>query len=156
MQLLRKRSPFTGVKIAKIGKRGFRGQKTPISQCPRNGRFESKKSPFLYRAPQGKWGFLDKTPISGTLGHGSFLTPKPSFPDFGDFDPCRGQTLSQCNCSTTHSEGWGVEGMQCKTLLFQMDEESELVRWLNLFSVLFLPFKFSEGSFSPLLKVGRF
>ena len=23
------------------------------------------------------------------------MTPKPSFPDFGDFDPCRGRTLSQ-------------------------------------------------------------
>ena len=55
-----------------------------------------KKSPFLYRAPQGKWGFFWlKAPISGTLGNGSFLTPKPSFPDFGDFDPCRGRTLSQ-------------------------------------------------------------
>ena len=60
------------VKIAKIGKRGFRpfrGQRTPISQCPRNGRFESKnpESPFLYRAPQGKWGFFDsKRPF---LGH---------------------------------------------------------------------------------------
>ena len=39
---LRKRPPPTGVKMAKIGKRGFRGQKTPISQCPRNGCFESK------------------------------------------------------------------------------------------------------------------
>ena len=39
--------------------------------------------------------FWLKPPISGTLGNGSFLTPRPSFPDFGDFDPCRGRTLSQ-------------------------------------------------------------
>ena len=24
---------------------------------------------------------------------GVFLTPQPSFPDFGDFDPCKGQTI---------------------------------------------------------------
>ena len=28
-------------------------------------------------------------------GNGGFLTPKPSFPDFGVFDPCTGQTDSQ-------------------------------------------------------------
>ena len=43
---LRTRRPCTGVKIPKIGKRGFQGQKTPISQCPRKGRFESKNPHF--------------------------------------------------------------------------------------------------------------
>ena len=28
-----------------------------------------------------------------TSRNGSVLTPKPSFPDFGDFDPCRGQQI---------------------------------------------------------------
>ena len=28
-------------------------------------------------------------------GNGGFLTPKPSFPDFGVFDPCKGRTDSQ-------------------------------------------------------------
>ena len=45
-----------GGKSPKSGKTGFWGQKkTPISQCSRKGRFE----PFLYRAPQGKWGIFD-------------------------------------------------------------------------------------------------
>ena len=77
-----------GVKSPKIGKRGFRSQKAPISPYPRKGRLGSKKSPFLYRAPQRKWG------VFGVLGGGKwgFLTPKPSFPDFGVFGPCKRQT----------------------------------------------------------------
>ena len=51
-------APYRG-QNPKIGKRGFRSQKNPISPHPRKGRFESKKSPFLYRAPQGTWGFFD-------------------------------------------------------------------------------------------------
>ena len=92
---LRKRPPPTGVKTAKIRKRGFRGQKTPISQCPRNGRFESKNPHFSTGLHRANGDSLTQNAISGTLGNGSFLTPKPSFPDFGDFDPCRGRTLSQ-------------------------------------------------------------
>ena len=49
-------------------------------------------------APQGKWGsFSLKAPFSGDPGAGKweFLTPKPSFPDLGDFDSCRGWTRSQ-------------------------------------------------------------
>ena len=66
--------PLTGVKIPKIGKRGFRSQKTPISQHPRKGHSESKNPHFpcsaLYRNGDfltqsalfwgaGKWGFFD-------------------------------------------------------------------------------------------------
>ena len=69
-------------RIPKIGKRGFRGQKTLISQGPRKGRFESKNPHFSTG--------LHKE-------NGDFSTPpKPSFPDFGDFDPCTGPTRSQC------------------------------------------------------------
>ena len=45
--------------------------------------------------------FWLETPFSGVGGNGFFLemgvflTPKPSFPDFGVFDPCKGQTDSQ-------------------------------------------------------------
>ena len=46
-------APHTGQKPPRSGKERFRGQKTPISHRPRQGPFESKKSPFLYRAPQG-------------------------------------------------------------------------------------------------------
>ena len=34
--------------------------------------------------------FCLKAPMSGALGNGSDLTPKASFPDFGDFGPCKG------------------------------------------------------------------
>ena len=30
-----------------------------------------------------------KASFSGAIGNGSLLTPRPSFPDFGDSDPCR-------------------------------------------------------------------
>ena len=43
---LRKRRHCTGVKIPKTGKRGFRGQKTPISHRLRKGRFGSKNPHF--------------------------------------------------------------------------------------------------------------
>ena len=33
LPVLRTRPPRTGVKIPETGKRGFRGQKAPISQC---------------------------------------------------------------------------------------------------------------------------
>ena len=41
--------------------------------------------------------FRLKAPFSEAMGNGSFLTPKPSFPGFGDFDPCTVPTLSQCS-----------------------------------------------------------
>ena len=66
------RLPLTGAKIPKIGKRGFRSQKTPISYHPGKGRFVSKNS-FLYRALQGKWGFFDSEhPFRGGGGNGDF------------------------------------------------------------------------------------
>ena len=39
---------------------------------------------------------------------GVFLTPKPSFPDFGVFDPCKGQTDSQNH--TKNPCGWALAG----------------------------------------------
>ena len=38
--------------------------------------------------------FCLETPFSGVRGKGGFSTPKPCFPDFGDFDPCKGRTGS--------------------------------------------------------------
>ena len=35
-----------------------------------------------------------REPFSGVVGNGCFLTPKPSFPTFGHFGPCKGQTHS--------------------------------------------------------------
>ena len=84
--------PLQGSKSPKSNKEGFGVKKLPFPSVPEMGAL-SQKSPFSLWSPVEKWGFFDlKAPMSGTLGNGSFLTPKPSFPDFGDFDPC---TLSQ-------------------------------------------------------------
>ena len=56
----------------------------------------SQKFPLFLVEPCREMGiFWLKAPLSETLGNGSLLTPKASFPDFGDFDPCKGRTLSQ-------------------------------------------------------------
>ena len=74
---LRKRPPPTGVRIAKIGKRGFRGQKTPISQCPRNGRFEPKIPIFLLEPCREMGIFVySKRPFVGLWENGFFCPPK--------------------------------------------------------------------------------
>ena len=67
--------PVQESKNSKMGKRGFRSQKTR--------RFKSNNPHF-----------------SGVRGYG-FLTPKPSFPVFGDFDPYTGRTDSQHLPSST-------------------------------------------------------
>ena len=73
VQKLRKRPLLTGVKIAKIGKRGFRGQKTPISQSPRNVRFESKNPHF-------------STGLHIVKENGVFLTQSAHFWDTGKWE----------------------------------------------------------------------
>ena len=82
--------PPTRVKIPKIGKRRFYGQKTPISQRPRKGRFESNKNLSVQGTTRITGIFGLKAPFSGALGNGSFLTLKPSFPDFGALTPVGG------------------------------------------------------------------
>ena len=92
--VLRKRPPPTGIEIAKSGKGGFRGQKTPISQCPRNGRFESKNPHFpcgdLQRNGDsfqsahfwdtGKWEFFDTRLARGMMG-GDMQVGGAQFPE---------------------------------------------------------------------------
>ena len=52
-----------------------------------------KKIPIFLVKPFREMGiFWLKAPFSGALRNRSFLTPKPSFPDFGDFDACRKRT----------------------------------------------------------------
>ena len=46
-------------------------------------------------------------PFSGVVGYGGLSTPKPSFPDFVDFDPCTGQMDSQILFSEERVLGWG-------------------------------------------------
>ena len=51
--------PVQGSKIPKSKKEGFgvKNQKPPFPPTPEKGS-RVKKSPFLYRAPQEKWGFF--------------------------------------------------------------------------------------------------
>ena len=67
---LRARPPPTEVKISKIGKRGFRAQKTSISHQPRKGRFESN----LYLV--AKWGFFDPGAVVWSVGKWEFFDPE--------------------------------------------------------------------------------
>ena len=86
--------PLQGSKSPKSGKEGFGAQKTPLSHRLRKGRFESKKSPFLYRAPQGKWGFSDsKRPSLGRWEMGVFGPRNPLFPILGILTPVRGRRV---------------------------------------------------------------
>ena len=67
--------------------------KTPISHHPRKGCSEkgvpSPKIPiFLVVLCIETGTFWLRAPFFGVVGKGDFLTPKPSFPHFGDFDPC--------------------------------------------------------------------
>ena len=51
----------------------------------------SQKVPIFLVEPCREMGIFGlKAPISGYWEMEVFLTLKPSFPDFGDFDPCRG------------------------------------------------------------------
>ena len=76
---LRKRPPPTGVKIAKIGKRGFRGQETPISQRPRNGRFESKNPHVSTGLHKENGHFLTQSAHFWDTGKWEFFDPETLF-----------------------------------------------------------------------------
>ena len=82
---LRKRPPPTGVKIAKIGKRGFRGQKNPISQCPKNGRFESKNPHFSTGLHNENGDVLTQSAHFWDTGKWEFFDPETLFSRFWRF-----------------------------------------------------------------------
>ena len=79
----------------KSGKEGFGVKKLPFLNAPEKGDLSQKIPISLQGSTRKKGIFRLKLPFSGALGNGSFLTPKPSFPDFGDFDPCTGPVRSQ-------------------------------------------------------------
>ena len=68
--------------------------KNPISHHLRKGCSESKNPHFYTEHYKENGDFRLGTPFSGVLRNGGFFTPKPSFPDFGDSGPCKGQTRS--------------------------------------------------------------
>ena len=67
--------PPTGVEIAKIGERGFRG----ISQCPRNGRFESKNPHFSTGLHKENGDFLTQSAHVWDTGKWEFFDPEALF-----------------------------------------------------------------------------
>ena len=137
--MLRIRPPqVTGVKVPKIRKkRGSESKKPhPIFHSHQKRALRVNKSSFslccsLYRngvlltrkplpRPKGKWG-------------GVFSTPRHSFPDLGDFDPCKGRTaqskrhfpaedLCYCNQARTRSTNANLWGL-------------DIFRWVGVFHV---------------------
>ena len=82
-----------------MGKReGFAVKKLPSPIAPEKGALSPKIPIFLVVPCREMRIFRLKAPFSGAIGNGSFLTPKPSFPHFGDFDPCRGSLDLQHMC----------------------------------------------------------
>ena len=76
--------PAQGSKSPKSGE--VRGRKTPISHHPEKRVVSVRKSPFLYRAPQRKWGFSDSN--RSFLGScGVFRPRNPVFLFLGIWTP---------------------------------------------------------------------
>ena len=86
-KFLRKRWHCTGVKIPKIGKRGFRGQKLPFSITSEKGALSRKIPIFLVEACREMGTFRLKAPFSEATGNGSFFDPETLFSRFWGF--CR-------------------------------------------------------------------
>ena len=87
-------APYRGQKLQNREKRVSESKKPLFPPNPRKG-VSSQIIPISIQDTTGKWGFFDsRRPFLG-WGKRVFLTPKPSFPDFGVFDPCKGQTDSQ-------------------------------------------------------------
>ena len=79
--------------------RGFQSQKSHFPP-PQKRVFRVKESPFSAIFPCSALGiFRLRAPVSGGAGNGAYLALKPPFPDFGDFDPCKGQMDSYCGCA---------------------------------------------------------
>ena len=88
------RLPLTGAKIPQIGRRGFLGRKTPIfSPTPEKAISSKQKNTTGQYMENGD--FVTRNALFWGRGKWVFLTSERSFPAFGDFDPCKGQTDSQ-------------------------------------------------------------
>ena len=82
---LRTRRPCTEVKIPKIGKRGFRGQKTPISHQPGKGQFESENPRFSTGHDKENGDFLTQIALFQVGGKWGFFDPETLFSRFWGF-----------------------------------------------------------------------
>ena len=87
---------YRGQKPQNRGKRVSESKNPIFPLIPEKG-VSSPKIPIFHVVPCRAMGiFWLETPFSGVTGNGVFfLTLKPSFPDFGVFDPCTGRTDSQ-------------------------------------------------------------
>ena len=90
---LRAHRSLQGSKSPKSGKEGSGAQKLPFP-LPQKRAFRVKKSHFSTGHHKENGDFFDLN-RPGAMGNGSFWTPKPSFPNFGDFDPRRGSKSLQ-------------------------------------------------------------
>ena len=107
--------PEQGSKTPKSGQKRVSESKNSHFPSPQKRASRVKKSPFLYRPPQGKWGCFDsRRPFLGRWEMGVFRLRNPLFPDFGVFDPCRGQRI--CNSKRSRSS---IEERGTAELVFQ-------------------------------------
>ena len=83
--------PVQGSKSPKSGKEGFGVKKLPFPSASEKGDL-SQKIPIFPVEPCREMG------IFWRIGKWEFFDPEPSFPYFGDFDPCTGPTRSQFLC----------------------------------------------------------
>ena len=87
--------PIQGSQIPKIGKRGFRARKAPISDRPRKGCFESKNPHFSTGYHKENGDFWTQSAHFWGDRKWELFDPETLFSRFGDFDPCRGSADSQ-------------------------------------------------------------
>ena len=96
------RLPLTGAEIPKIGKRGFRSQKTPISHYPRKGCSKSKNPHFPCSALYRNGDFLARNTLFWGGKWGLFGS-EALFSRFCRFRPCKGANKFLNNICTMYS-----------------------------------------------------
>ena len=123
----RTRPPPTGVRITKSGNEGFGVKKLPFPSAPEKGALSQKFPHFPCGALYRNGDLLTQSALfwHWEMGlFGTFLTPKPSFPDFGDFDPFRGRTRSQPRREKQAGAGADIHDLKAQT--------SVTLEWLKI------------------------
>ena len=81
--------PLQGSKSPKSGKEGFGVKKLPFPNSPEKGALSQKNPHFSTGLHKENGDFSTQSALFWGDGTWEFFDPEPSFPDFGDFDPCR-------------------------------------------------------------------
>ena len=98
----------------KIGKRGFRSRKTPISPHPRKQRFESKNPHFYTGHHKENGDFLTRSAhFWGWGGMEIFRLRNPLFPILGFLAPVQGGRIRKSCAFVGVSRFWGFLGGRC-------------------------------------------